>query len=515
VSVTAERNTAPAGLHPATEQTIFEQSRAGRRSSRLARRVDVDAALSGVPGALRRTRRPALPEVAEPTLVRHFVRLSQRNHSIDSGFYPLGSCTMKYNPKVHDEIAALPAFSRLHPLTPPSAAQGLLALLHELQHAIGELSGLPAVTLQPAAGAHGEFTGLLLMRAFHQERVARGEIAAEPLSVLVPDTAHGTNPATVRMAGMRTVSIPTDERGGMDLEAVRAACAEHDIAGLMLTNPNTLGLLDERILDIAAEVHRVGGLLYYDGANLNAIMGKARPGDMGFDIVHVNVHKTLSTPHGGGGPGAGPVAVAERLAHLLPLPRIVRHGDGRYDVIEQLDGSIGSVSRFFGNVGILVRAWAYVVTHGRDGLRRSSELAVLNANYLLSLMRDVLPPAFDRRCSHEFVVSAGDVKRETGIRALDIAKRIMDHGFHPPTMYFPLVVDEALMIEPTETETRETLEAFADAMRSVVAEAHEDPETVRTAPHTTLVRRMDEARSVREPRLVDPSVLASFRPAAD
>jgi glycine dehydrogenase subunit 2 len=497
---------APVGIHPASEPTIFEKSRPGRRSSRLPLNVDVEAALVGVPAALRRDTPPPLAEVAEPTLVRHFVRLSQRNHSIDSGFYPLGSCTMKYNPKVHDEIAAMPAFARLHPLAPPAVAQGMLALLHELQHAIGELSGLPAVTMQPAAGAHGEFTGLLLVRAWHQERVARGEIDAEPRSILVPDTAHGTNPATVRMAGLKTVSIPTDPRGGMDLDAVRAACAEHDIAGLMLTNPNTLGLLDERIRDIADVVHDAGGLLYYDGANLNAIMGKVRPGDMGFDIVHVNVHKTLSTPHGGGGPGAGPVAVAEQLAHLLPLPRVVRHADGRFDVVDDAAGSIGSVSRFFGNVGVLVRAWAYVVTHGRDGLRRSSELAVVNANYLMALVRDVLPPAFDRSCMHEFVVSAGDVKRATGVRALDIAKRIMDHGFHPPTMYFPMLVDEALMIEPTETETRETLEAFASALRAVVAEAYADPDMVLGAPHTTLVGRLDEARSARHPVLVDPHV---------
>lgn len=499
-------STTPPGLHPASEPTIFERSRPGRRSSRFGSGVDIDAIASTVPDELRRTDPPALPEVAEPTLVRHFVRMSQRNHSIDSGFYPLGSCTMKYNPKVHDEIAALPAFARLHPLTPAAQAQGMLELLHELQHAIGELSGLPAVTLQPAAGAHGEFTGLLLMRAWHRERIERGEIDAEPQVVLVPDTAHGTNPATVRMAGLRIVSIPTDARGGMDLDAVRAACGEHDIAGLMLTNPNTLGLLDERILDIAAEVHAAGGLLYYDGANLNAIMGRARPGDMGFDIVHVNVHKTLSTPHGGGGPGAGPVAVSQRLAHLLPVPRIVREDDGRFAVVAEDATSIGSVSRFFGNVGVLVRAWAYVVTHGRDGLRRSSELAVVNANYVMEQLRDVLPPAFDRRCMHEFVVSAEALRREHGVRALDVAKRLMDHGVHPPTMYFPLLVDEALMIEPTETETRETLDAFVEAMRAVVAEAARDPETVLAAPHTTLVRRMDEARSVREPRLVDAHV---------
>ncbi len=503
------RTTAAPGLHPPSEPTIFDRSRPGRRSSRVPIDVDVDAIMSTIPDALRRARPPRLPEVAEPTLVRHFVRLSQRNHSIDSGFYPLGSCTMKYNPKVHDEIAAMPEFARLHPLTPPRAAQGMLALLHELQHAIGELSGLPAVTLQPAAGAHGEFTGLLLMRAWHRERVARGEIAEEPRSVLVPDTAHGTNPATVRMAGLRTVSIPTDARGGMDLDAVRDACAAHDIAGLMLTNPNTLGVFDERIAAITSTVRDAGGLLYYDGANLNAIMGRTRPGDMGFDIVHVNVHKTLSTPHGGGGPGAGPVAVAERLAHLLPLPRVVRHEDGRYDVVTHVDDSIGSVSRFFGNVGVLVRAWAYVVTHGRDGLRRASDIAVLNANYLLAQLRDVLPPAFDRTCMHEFVLSAGQLKRDTGVRAIDVAKRIMDHGYHPPTMYFPLLVDEALMIEPTETETRETLDAFAAAMRAIVAEAHADSQTVCSAPHTTPVRRLDEARSARHPVLVDGFVLAS------
>jgi glycine dehydrogenase subunit 2 len=494
------------GIRPASEPTIFERSRPGRRSSRLPRAVDVDLALAGVPRHLLRTDPVPLAQVAEPTLMRHFVRLSQRNHSIDSGFYPLGSCTMKYNPKVHDEIAAIPSFARLHPLTPPSAAQGMLGLLHELQHAIGELSGLPAVTLQPAAGAHGELTGLLLMRAWQRERIDRGEIEVEPRRVLVPDTAHGTNPATVRMAGLQIVSIPTDSRGGMDLAAVRDACADGDVAGLMLTNPNTLGVFDEQIREIAEVVHGVGGLLYYDGANLNAIMGISRPGDMGFDIVHVNVHKTLSTPHGGGGPGAGPVAVTEQLAHLLPLPRIVRHPDGRFDVVDDVPESIGSVSRFFGNVGVLIRAWAYVVTHGHDGLRRASELAVLNANYLLARLRDVLPPAFDRPCMHEFVLSAGPLKETTGVRAIDVAKRVMDYGFHPPTMYFPLLVDEALMIEPTETETRETLDAFADALREIVRESHEDPELVRTAPHTTLVRRLDEARSVRRPVLVDEYV---------
>ncbi|MCW2955256.1 MAG: hypothetical protein JWO69_125 [Thermoleophilia bacterium] len=500
----------PIGVHPATESTIFEQSRPGRRSSRLPQEPDVEAALAQVPAALRRSTPAPLPEVAEPTLMRHFVRLSQRNHSIDSGFYPLGSCTMKYNPKVNEEVAAMPGFARLHPLTPPAQAQGMLEVLWQLQHAIAELAGLPAVTLQPAAGAHGEYAGLLLMRAWHAERIERGEIDHEPRKVLVPDTAHGTNPATVRMAGLETLSVRTDERGGMDLDEVRRLCEEHDIAGLMLTNPNTLGLLDERILDIAAVVHGAGGLLYYDGANLNAIMGRARPGDMGFDIVHVNVHKTLSTPHGGGGPGAGPVAVAQRLAHLLPVPRITRDAEGRLDVMHVDDRAIGSVSHFFGNAGILVRAWAYVTLHGRDGLQRASELAVVNANYLMELLRDVLPPAFDRRCMHEFVVSAGALRRDHGVRALDVAKRIMDHGYHPPTMYFPLLVDEALMIEPTETETRETLEAFADAMRAVVAECATDPETVLTAPHTTLVRRMDEARSVRELKLVD----ARVRPTA-
>lgn len=495
------------GMMPPTEPTIFERSRPSRRSSRLPQSIDVDAALSQVPPALLRRRRPALAEVAEPTLVRHFVRLSQRNHSIDSGFYPLGSCTMKYNPKVHDEIANMPAFARLHPLTPPAQAQGMLAMLHELQHAIGELSGLPAVTLQPAAGAHGELTGLMLIRAWHQQRVRDGVLAFEPLVVLVPDTAHGTNPATVRMAGLRTLSIPTDSRGGMDVDAVREACSRGDVAGLMLTNPNTLGVFDERIEEISTIVHEAGGLLYYDGANLNAIMGIVRPGDMGFDIVHVNVHKTLSTPHGGGGPGAGPVAVCEQLAHLLPLPRIVRDDQGRFDVLTEHESSIGSVSRFFGNVGILMRAWAYIVMHGRDGLQRASELAVLNANYLLEQVRADFEPAFDRRCMHEFVVSAGDLKNETGVRALDIAKRLMDYGFHPPTMYFPLLVEEALMIEPTETETVETLDSFATALKSIASEARSSPITLTSAPHTTIVSRLDEARSARIPILVDRYVL--------
>lgn len=486
------------------EPTVFELSRPGRGGVRVAAGIDPSAAVSSIPPGLRRAAPPALPEVAEPTLVRHFVRLSHRNHSIDSGFYPLGSCTMKYNPKVHEGIAALPGFARIHPLQPAGEVQGLLELLDELAHGIAELSGLPAVTLQPAAGAHGEYTGLLVMRSWHQHRVREGLATVEPDCVLVPDTAHGTNPATVRMAGLRTLSIPTDARGGMDLGAVRAACESEPVAGLMLTNPNTLGVFDEQIADIAGAVHSAGGLLYYDGANLNAVMGRTRPGDMGFDIMHANVHKTLSTPHGGGGPGAGPVAVTSELERFLPGPRLVRLGDGTLDMVPAGPDSIGRVSRFHGNVGILVRAWAYVATHGRDGLTRSSELAVLNAAYLQARLATILPSAWDRRCMHEFVVSARALRDRHGVRALDIAKRLIDHGVHPPTMYFPLLVEEALMIEPTETETRETLDAFVDAVESVVDEARRDPGMVRTAPHHAVTARVDETRAARHPVLVEP-----------
>lgn len=481
--------------------TIFEQSRPGRGSARFPHPADAAASRALVPEHLRRSRRPALPEVAEPTVMRHFVRLSQRNHSIDSGFYPLGSCTMKYNPKVNDQIASMPGYARLHPLQSPEDSQGTLELLWRLQKVLGELSGLRGVSLQPAAGAHGEFTGLLIMRAWHERQLHRGRIDSMPTHVIIPDTAHGTNPASVTMAGFTTLSVATDARGGMDVEEVRRLCAEHHVVGLMLTNPNTLGLFDENIAEIAKIVHRAGGLLYYDGANFNAIMGRARPGDMGFDIVHFNVHKSFSTPHGGGGPGAGPVAVRDTLIPFLPVPRVERADDGRFVLDADAPLSIGQIKAFHGNVGVLVRAYAYLRLHGRDGLRRASELAVLNANYLMELLRDVLPPAYDRHCTHEFVSSAAALKATTGVRALDVAKRLMDYGFHPPTIYFPLLVEEALMIEPTETETPETLERFADAVHDIVAEARTDPGVVFTAPHTAPVRRLDEAVAVRQPKL--------------
>jgi glycine dehydrogenase subunit 2 len=454
-----------------------------------------------LPEALRRSNPPQLPEVTEPQLARHYVELSQQNHCIDTGFYPLGSCTMKYNPKVNDRIASLPGFQRLHPLQRPERSQGMLELLYELQTMLGELAGLPAVSLQPAAGAHGELAGLMLMRAWHDERLEQGTIDTIPRKILIPDTAHGTNPASVTMAGFRAVSVKTDAAGGMDLEAVRAECEQGDIAGLMLTNPNTLGLFEQQIVDIAKAVHEAGGLLYYDGANFNAIMGKAKPGDMGFDIVHFNTHKTFSTPHGGGGPGAGPIVVRDILAPYLPVPRIVRRPDGSFDVEESDGRSIGRLKLFHGNVGVLVRAWAYLRIHGERGLVDVSERAVLNANYVRARVAAALPAPYDRTCMHEFVGSAAALKAETGVRAIDVAKRLIDHGFHPPTMYFPLLVDEALMIEPTETETKHTLDAFADAVIAIVDEAHSDPATVQSAPHSTSVRRLDEATAARQPVL--------------
>ncbi len=477
--------------------TIFDRSVGERSSARFPAPTNADAGAS-IPAALRRTTAPRLPQVTEPQLVRHYTRLSQRNFSIDTAFYPLGSCTMKYNPKVHDAIASLPGFAHLHPAQDPADAQGALRAMFELQHALSTLTGLPGVTLQPSAGAHGEFTGLMLMKAYHEHRVREGIIPSMPTHVLIPDTAHGTNPASVTMAGFATLSVPTNDRGGMDVDAMRDLVASHSIVGLMLTNPSTTGLFEEQIAEIAEVVHEAGGLLYYDGANFNAIMGKTRPGDMGFDIVHFNVHKTFSTPHGGGGPGAGPVAVRDILVPFLPVPRVERAQDGTYIFNADYPLSIGRIKQFWGNVGVLVRAWAYIRTHGREGLVRATELAVLNANYLLARVSEAFAPSFGRRCMHEFVVSAADIKREHGVRALDIAKRLIDFGFHPPTVYFPLLIEEALMVEPTETETRATLDHFADALLAIVEEARTNPDVVTTAPHTAPVKRLDEARAVRD-----------------
>ncbi len=488
--------------------TIFERSVPGRRAGTLPacdvpeRRLD-----ELIPAKLLRERGPELPEVSEPEIVRHYNRISRRNFDLDTGPYPLGSCTMKHNPRLNEKVAALPGHARLHPAQDPKRAQGALELMWRLERALSEICGLPHVSLQPSAGSHGELAGLLLTRAYHEDR---GE---ERTRVLIPDTAHGTNPATVTMAGYDVVKVATNERGGVDLDDLRAN-ADETVACLMLTNPNTLGVFDENIAEITDVVRGAGGTLYYDGANLNAIMGYSRPGDMGFDIVHVNLHKSFSQPHGGGGPGAGPIAVSDRIEPYLPVPRIVRTEgadclEPGFDLDYEGAKSIGRLRGFQGNFGVFVRAYTYIRSLGAEGLSEASEIAVLNANYLLARLRagradKYLPVAFDRPCMHEFVLSGAPAKRELGVRTLDVAKRLLDFGFHPPTIYFPLLVDEALMVEPTETETKEGLDALADAFDQLLAEAERDPETLRNAPYTTPVRRLDEAKASRRPVLRQP-----------
>jgi glycine dehydrogenase subunit 2 len=450
-----------------------------------------------LPARFRRSEPPRLPEVSEPEIVRHYVGISKRNYDLDSGFYPLGSCTMKHNPRLHERVAALPGHARLHPLQDPEGAQGALELMWNLQGALAEISGLAHVSLQPSAGSAGELAGVLLTRAYHEDR---GETRHK---VLTPDTAHGTNPATVTMAGLEVVKLETDSDGGIDVEDLRAK-ADSDVACLMLTNPNTLGLFDRNIEEIAAIVHGVGATLYYDGANLNAVMGMSRPGDMGFDIVHFNLHKSFTQPHGGGGPGSGPIATSERIAPFLPRPLVVRGDDGTFAFDFDRPKSIGRLRGFHGNYGCFVRAYAYICSLGGDGLKDASEAAVLNANYLLARLRERgvaehLPLAYGELCMHEFVLSGGPMKKELKIKTLDLAKRLLDFGFHPPTVYFPLLVDEALMVEPTETETKETLDAFADAIAAILAEAAEDPQIAIGAPYTTPVRRLDEVAAAKRP----------------
>jgi len=481
---------------PAAADTplIFERSRPGRAAYSLPGCDVPDVPLEEiVPAAYLRTEPAALPELYEVDVVRHYTALSRRNFGVDNGFYPLGSCTMKYNPKLNEDAARLPGFARIHPYQAEESVQGALELLYTLQRDLAEITGMDRVTLQPAAGAHGEFTGLMLIRAYHE---SRGEARTK---VIVPDSSHGTNPASATAAGFETVTIPSDDRGLVDLDALRAAVGS-DTAALMLTNPNTLGLFEERIEEIAAIVHEAGGQLYYDGANSNAILGIARPGDMGFDVVHLNLHKTMSTPHGGGGPGAGPVGVKAHLAPFLPVPIAEKREDGTLYWNEDIPQSIGRVKPYYGNFGILVRAYAYIRTLGPDGLKRVSELAVLNANYLLRRLAPAFDVPFDRICKHEFVLSGKSLKAH-GVRTLDVAKRLLDFGYHPPTIYFPLNVEECLMIEPTETESKETLDAFADTLLAIVEEAKTNPEFVRNAPYTTAVRRLDEATAARKPVL--------------
>ena len=466
---------------------IFEKSRPGRRGGRPP---DTGLTAPEVPSELRRAEPPRLPEIAEPDLVRHFTELSTRNFGIDTGFYPLGSCTMKHNPRVNERLAGLPGFRDLHPLEDEERAQGALHLCVELQEVLAEVTGLDAVSLQPAAGSQGELTGLMLMHAYFADR---GE-DEQRRKIVIPDTAHGTNPASVTMAGYELTNVQTDPRGNIDVEDLRGKVDE-TTAGLMITNPSTLGLFDENIEEISRIFHEAGALMYYDGANLNAVCGISRPGDMGFEIVHITLHKTFSQPHGGGGPGGGPIAVSERLEPFLPVPAIVREGDA-YSLDYDRPKSIGKVRGFLGPFGVFVRSYAFIRAYG-PALREMSEVAVLNANYLLTQLRGDYDVPFDRLCMHEFVLSARRLKREHGVSALDVAKRLMDYGFHPPTIYFPLIVPEALMIEPTETEAKETLDAFIDAMRAIAHEAADQPEVLKQAPQGTVVGRLDEVKAAK------------------
>lgn len=468
---------------------IFELSRPGRVAYDLP---DSDVPAMELPKEWLREELPELPEVSELDLIRHYTELSRRNIGVDQAFYPLGSCTMKYNPKVNEEIAKLPGFSSIHPYQPEKTVQGALQVIDELQRDLAAITGMDQVSLQPAAGAQGEWAGLMMIRAYHENR---GEIHRD--KVIIPDTAHGTNPASATVAGLKTITIPSNEKGHVDVDELKKVVGD-DTAALMLTNPNTLGLFEEQIEEIASLVHQAGGLLYYDGANANAILGKARPGDMGFDVVHLNLHKTFTTPHGGGGPGAGPVGVKEVLTPFLPTPIVKREADGTYRLDSDRPYSIGRVKGFYGNFLILVRAYAYIRTMGPDGLRQVSEDAVLHANYLLKRLAPYYEQPFPSKCKHEFVLS-GKHQKKQGVRTLDIAKRLLDFGIHPPTIYFPLIVEECLMIEPTETESKETLDRFIEVMIQIAKEAEESPEIVQEAPHNTPIKRLDEVRAARKP----------------
>ncbi len=481
-------------------ELIFDLSRPGRRGSTLPH-PEVPVA-DAIPETMRRSVPAELPELSELDVVRHFTRLSRLNFSVDSHFYPLGSCTMKYNPKFHEKIAALPGFADLHPLLPQlrhggALTQGALAVIYETQSILADLTGFAECTMQPMAGAHGELTGVMLIAAWHRSRGA-----AERSVMLIPDAAHGTNPASAAMAGFQCREVATDADGNVDL-ADLAAKLDEKVAGLMLTCPNTLGLFDPNVATITRMVHEAGGLAYCDGANFNAIVGRVRPGDLGFDVMHVNLHKSFSTPHGGGGPGAGPVAVKPELVPFLPVSRVAKRADGTYSLEYDFPESIGYIAPFYGNFGVILKAYAYMLTLGREGFRRVSENAVLNANYVLAKLRDVYPPKYARPCMHECVLSAEKLAGECGVHALDIAKGLIDRGFHPPTMYFPLIVPEALMVEPTETESRETLDGFIAAMLALAEVARQDPASLHSAPVSTPVGRLDETAAARKPVLAD------------
>ncbi|XKE96190.1 aminomethyl-transferring glycine dehydrogenase subunit GcvPB [Metaplanococcus flavidus] len=481
-------------MHKDNQPLIFEMTKEGRVGYSLPELdvPEIDLA-ELLPEGLVRDEAADLPEVSELDIMRHYTALSKRNHGVDSGFYPLGSCTMKYNPKINESVARYSGFANIHPLQDESTVQGAMELMYDLQEHLKEITGMDEVTLQPAAGAHGEWTGLMMIRAFHE---ANGD--TKRTKVIVPDSAHGTNPASATVAGFETVTVKSNEHGLVDLEDLKRVVGE-DTAALMLTNPNTLGLFEEQILEMAAIIHEVGGKLYYDGANLNAVMSKARPGDMGFDVVHLNLHKTFTGPHGGGGPGSGPVGVNKDLLPFLPKPILVKK-EGVFAFDYDRPQSIGRVKPFYGNFGINVRAYTYIRSMGPDGLKAVTEYAVLNANYMMRRLQEHFDLPYDRHCKHEFVLS-GRRQKKLGVRTLDMAKRLLDFGYHPPTIYFPLNVEEGMMIEPTETESKETLDAFIDAMIQIAREVEENPEIVQDAPHTTVIKRLDETKAARKPVL--------------
>lgn len=475
-------------------ELIFEISREGRIAYALPA-LDVPAAQLGdiLPASMLKGKELELPEVSELDVVRHYTLLSNKNFGVDTGFYPLGSCTMKYNPKINEDMAALPKFTGVHPYQPESTTQGALQLMYELGEMLSEITGMAQVSLQPAAGAHGELAGLMIMKAYHQ---SRGEHKRN--KIIVPDSAHGTNPASASVAGFDVIEIKSDDKGAVDIEALKAVLND-EVAGLMLTNPSTLGLFEKNIKEIAALIHEAGGLLYYDGANMNAIMGYTRPGDMGFDVVHLNLHKTFSTPHGGGGPGSGPVGVSKRLVDFLPTPVVEKQAD-QYALNYDKPLSIGRIKSFYGNFGVMVKAYSYVLTMGADGLKKASEMAVLNANYIKEKLKNHYYLPIDDVCKHEFVLG-GLGSSVPEVTTLDVAKRLLDYGYHPPTIYFPLIVDGAIMIEPTETESLETMDKFIDVMIKIAEEARTNPELLKTAPHDTPVRRLDEVKAARTPVL--------------
>ena len=475
------------------DRLIFDLSKAGRQGYSLPSNK-WNTSVSELPAGLLRAEAPALPEVSELDVVRHYTNLSQMNFGVDSGFYPLGSCTMKYNPKINEEIAAMPAFAGLHPLQPAGTVQGVLRLYKELSHALSEITGMAEFTLDPFAGAHGELTGLMVIRQYH---MSRGDL--KRTKVIVPDSAHGTNPASAAVCGLEIVQVKSKENGLVDVEDLKPLL-DDTIAGIMMTNPNTLGLFEKDIKEIAALVHDCGGLLYYDGANMNPLIGMVRPGDMGFDVLHLNLHKSFSTPHGGGGPGSGPVGVAAHLAQHLPVPKVVEDEDGLLHILGDDPMACGQISGFMGNFGVLLRAYTYILMLGKQNVKMVGPLAVLGANYIKESLKDCYKLPIESVCKHEFVFD-GLLDKSTGVTTLDIAKRLLDYGFHAPTIYFPLLFHQAIMIEPTETESKETLDGFIEIMRHIAQEAASDPDSLKTAPHTTPVRRLDETTAARQPVL--------------